>query len=103
MLTKDQGTIPSSNDLKYFYIQTRPTLLVQLNTDHESSRSVMTFENNTGYMYIKITYYMYRTARQIKKLKLYTRNCDDSFNIHTSMCQLQPRNLIGGTVGTRHS
>ena len=100
MLTKDQGTIPSSNDLKHFYIQTRPTLLVQLNTDHESSRSVMTFENNTGYMYIKITYYMYRTARQIKKLKLYTRNCDDPFNIHTSMCQLQLRNLIDGTVGT---
>ena len=96
MLTKDQGTIPSPNDLKYFYIQTRPTLLVQLNADHKSSRSVMTFENNTGYMYIKITYYMYRTARQIKKLKLYTRNCDDP----TSMCQLQLRNLIDGTVGT---
>ena len=100
MLTKDQGTIPSPNDLKYFYIQTRPILLVQLNTDHKSSRSVMTFENNSGYMYIKITYYMYRTARQIKKLKLYTRNCDDPFNIHTSMCQLQLRNLIDGTVGT---
>ena len=43
---------------------------------------------------------MYRTAGQIKKLKLYTRNCDDPVNIHTSMCQLQLRNVIDGTGGT---
>ena len=61
---------------------------------------VVTVENNySGYMYIKITYYMYRTAGQIKNSKLYTRNCDDPFNIHTSMCQLQLRNLIDGTGG----
>ena len=51
-------------------------------------------------MYIKITYYMYRTAGQIKNLKLYTRNCDDPFYIYTSMCQLQLRNLIDGTSST---
>ena len=45
----DQGPILSSYHLMtlrlYSYIQTGPTLLIQLNTNLESSRSVTTFEN----------------------------------------------------------